>query len=62
MEYINLVYHDENVYLYNNNFLTIDMNDWIGRINLIVTSPPYNIKKSPCYCCVYLIDLICYIH
>jgi site-specific DNA-methyltransferase (adenine-specific) len=49
MEYIstqtqkNLVYYDNDIYLYNDDFLTIDLSDWIGKVNLVVTSPPYNV-------------------
>jgi site-specific DNA-methyltransferase (adenine-specific) len=39
----NLIYYDGDVYLYNDDFLTIDLNEWIGKINLVITSPPYNV-------------------
>jgi site-specific DNA-methyltransferase (adenine-specific) len=38
-----LIYHDDDIYLYNDNFLTIDISEWIGKVNLIITSPPYNV-------------------
>jgi site-specific DNA-methyltransferase (adenine-specific) len=29
--------------IFQNDFLTVDLSEWIGKINLIVTSPPYNV-------------------
>ncbi len=29
--------------LYNNDFLRVDLSEYIGKVNLIVTSPPYNV-------------------
>ena len=40
----NLVYNKKNLKIYNNDFINIDLSEYIGKINLLVTSPPYNLS------------------
>ncbi len=39
----NLIYYDNDVHLYNGDFLTIDLNELMEKVNLVITSPPYNV-------------------
>ncbi len=40
----NLVFHRESIYLYNNDFITVDLENYKDSVDLIVTSPPYNLS------------------
>jgi len=40
----NLVFNREGISLYNNNFITVDLSSYRGEVDLIVTSPPYNVS------------------
>ena len=39
-----LVFKKENIELYHNDFLKVDLSQYKGKINLLVTSPPYNLS------------------
>lgn len=40
----NLKYHQNNIYLYNNDFTELDLSEYKNKINLLITSPPYNLS------------------
>lgn len=40
----NLVFSKENVKIYNNDFLKVDLSEYRRKVNLLVTSPPYNLS------------------
>ncbi|WP_456400380.1 DNA-methyltransferase [Persephonella sp.] len=39
----NLVFNKENIQLYHNDYLKVDLSEFSGKINLLITSPPYNL-------------------
>jgi len=39
----NVFYSDEQIKLLHNDFLQVELNDITGKVNLIITSPPYNV-------------------
>jgi len=39
-----LVFNLKNIYLYNNDFVTVDLSNYRDSVDLIVTSPPYNVS------------------
>ena len=43
LEYQNIFYDDGQIKLLNNDFLNLDLTDIKGQVNLIITSPPYNV-------------------
>ncbi len=43
-EKANLVFNKENIKLYHNDFIKADLSEYKGKINLLVTSPPYNLS------------------
>lgn len=43
-EKTNLVFDKENIKLYHNDFIKVDFSKYKGKINLIITSPPYNLS------------------
>jgi len=38
-----LAFERESIYLYNNDFITVDLSEYRNSVDLIVTSPPYNV-------------------
>ncbi len=44
IEKANLIFESENIELYNNDFIRVDLSKYIGKINLLITSPPYNLS------------------
>ncbi len=40
----NLIFQEKNIRIYQNDFIKVDLSDYIGKINLIITSPPYNLS------------------
>ncbi len=44
IENLNLAYEQKGQKLYHNDFIYADLSEYIGKINLLVTSPPYNLS------------------
>ncbi len=40
----NLVYDKKNLEIYHNDFINVDLSEYAGKINLLITSPPYNLS------------------
>ncbi len=40
----NLVFNEKNIKVYQNDFIKADLSRYIGEVNLIITSPPYNLS------------------
>jgi len=40
----NLVFNKENIKLYHNDFIKADLSEYKGKVNLLITSPPYNLS------------------
>jgi len=40
----NLVFNEHNLEIFNNDFINIDLSEYKDKINLIITSPPYNLS------------------
>jgi site-specific DNA-methyltransferase (adenine-specific) len=40
----NLVFDERDIKLFNNDFLKVDLSDYEGKVDLLITSPPYNLS------------------
>ncbi len=43
LEQSNVIYSKNNIVLLNNDFLKVDLSNYVNQIDLIITSPPYNV-------------------
>ncbi|RUM58729.1 MAG: site-specific DNA-methyltransferase [Persephonella sp.] len=40
----NLVFNKKNIKLFHNDFIKVDLSEYMGKVNLLITSPPYNLS------------------
>ncbi len=40
----NLIFNKKNLKVFNNDFINVDLKEYTGKVNLLVTSPPYNLS------------------
>jgi len=43
MQEPNIVYDRDGITLLNNDFLEVDLSNYVGQVDLVITSPPYNV-------------------